>query len=136
MTDENQPLQFTSKFDFINMTLDTECAMRNDHDKIIFDIAWTICNINRPNFEFMHKERYIVKETYEHIGSWIWRTKKTGVAVNYDFDETRFQQLHSDVIAGRVTVLSWREIYNKLMSAIWSTGVKGFTAYNLKHDWM
>tara|TARA_Y100000758_G_scaffold23283_1_gene15802 strand:+ start:135 stop:1070 length:936 start_codon:yes stop_codon:yes gene_type:complete len=136
MNDENQPLQFTSKFDFINMTLDTECAMRNDHDKIIFDIAWTICNINRPNFEFMHKERYIVKETYEHIGSWIWRTKKTGVAVNYDFDETRFQQLHSDVIAGRVTVLSWREIYNKLMSAIWSTGVKGFTAYNLKHDWM
>ena len=62
MNDENQPLQFTSKFDFINMTLDTECAMRNDHDKIIFDIAWTICNINRPNFEFMIIENLPVRK--------------------------------------------------------------------------
>ena len=71
-----------SKYDFINMTLDTECAMRNDHDKIIFDIAWTVCNINKPNFERMHKERFIVKETYENIGSWIWRSKKNGVSIN------------------------------------------------------
>ena len=121
-----------NKYDFINMTLDSECAMRNQHDKIIFDIAWTVCNINKPNFEFLHKRRFIVKESYENIDTWIWRNKQGN---RYNFDERRYQQLHSDVIAGKIEVLEWREIYKQLMTDLWSLGVEGFTAYNLKHDW-
>jgi len=121
------------KHDFINLTLDSECAMRNEHDKIIFDIAWTVCNINKPNFEFLHKRRFIVKESYENISSWIWRNKK---GYRYSFDERRFQQLHSDVIAGNLEVLKWEDIYKRLMTDLWSLGVEGFTAYNLKHDWV
>ncbi len=122
-----------NKYDFINLTLDSECAMKNDHDKIIFDIAWTVCNINKPNFEFLHKKRFIVKESYENINHWIFRRRKD--KKQYDFDEDRFQQLHSDVIAGDLEVLEWREIYKRLMTDLWSLGVEGFTAYNLKHDW-
>ena len=122
-----------NKYDFINLTLDSECAMKNDHDKIIFDIAWTVCNINKPNFEFLHKKRFIVKESYENINHWIFRRRKD--KKQYDFDESRYQRLHSDVIAGDLEVLEWREIYRRLMTDLWSLGVEGFTAYYLKHDW-
>jgi len=98
-----------NKYDFINLTLDSECAMKNDHDKIIFDIAWTVCNINKPNFEFLHKKRFIVKESYENINHWIFRRRKD--KKQYDFDESRYM---TGVVSKKLTFVFVMKILHYL----------------------